>query len=75
MGTNRRSFAVLRNAGFAWSFDGIAHKERITCPSKGRYPDACFDYFFTLGMDSPLASVALAEGSDHRPVVMDVSVR
>ena len=40
-----RTFGLLRNSGFVWSFDGVAHNDRITCPGHGRYPDACFDYF------------------------------
>ena len=70
-----RTFSMLRKAGFHWSFDGIAHKDRITCPGKGRYPDACFDYFFTRGIGKPLSVVAKAVGSDHLPVVMEVEIR
>jgi hypothetical protein len=70
-----RTFSMLRKAGFHWSFDGIDHKDRITCPGKGRYPDACFDYFFTRGIGKPLSVVAKAGGSDHLPVVMEVEIR
>jgi endonuclease/exonuclease/phosphatase family metal-dependent hydrolase len=70
-----RTFGMLRKAGFKWSFDGVAHANRITCPSKGRYPDACFDQLFTRGLGNPIASVVVAKGSDHRPVVMEVLAR
>jgi len=70
-----RTFDMLAKAGFKWGFDGIAHKDRITCPGKGPYPDACFDHVFTRGLGAPLSSVAVVEGSDHRPVVMEVSLR
>ena len=69
-----RTFGMLRKAGFKWSFDGVAHADRITCPGKGRYPDACFDQLFTRGLGNPIASVVVAEGSDHRPVVMEISL-
>lgn len=69
-----RTFGMLRKAGFKWSFDGVPHADRITCPGKGRYPDACFDQMFTRGLGNPISSVALAEGSDHRPVVMEISL-
>ena len=64
-----RTFSFLRKAGFDWSFEGIEHQNRITCPAKGRYPAACFDYFWTRGLGKPLSSVRSAEGSDHLPVV------
>ncbi len=63
------------SAGFHWSFEGIAHKDRITCPRIGRYPDACFDYFFARGLGKPLSAVVKASGSDHLPLVMDVEIR
>jgi endonuclease/exonuclease/phosphatase family metal-dependent hydrolase len=69
------TFGMLRKAGFKWSFDGVAHADRITCPGKGRYPDACFDQLFTRGLGNPIASVVVAKGSDHRPVVMEVLPR
>jgi endonuclease/exonuclease/phosphatase family metal-dependent hydrolase len=67
-----RTFDLLRKAGFQWTFDGIPHASRITCPGKGRYPDACFDHVFTKGLGKPTASVVKAEGSDHFPVIVDV---
>lgn len=70
-----RTFSFLRKAGFQWSFEGIAHPDRITCPAKGRYPPACFDYFWTRGLGKPLSSVKAAEGSDHLPVVLEISVQ
>ena len=69
-----RTFGMLRKDGFQWSFDGIAQPDRITCPGKGRYPDACFDQIFTRGFGKPIASVVAAKGSDHLPVVMEVSI-
>lgn len=69
-----RTFSFLRKAGFNWSFEGIAHADRITCPAKGRYPPACFDYFWTRGLSKPLSSVKPAKGSDHLPVVLEISL-
>jgi endonuclease/exonuclease/phosphatase family metal-dependent hydrolase len=67
-----RTFDLMRKAGFHWTFDGIPHRSRITCPGQGRYPDACFDQVFTKGLGKPTASVVQATGSDHFPVVVDV---
>jgi len=69
-----RTFGFLRKAGFAWSFDGVTHEHRITCPAAGRYPPACFDFFFTKGLGKPASWVADAEGSDHLPVVLDIAL-
>lgn len=67
-----RTFGFLRKAGFHWTFEGVPHGSRITCPGKGRYPDACFDHIFVRGLEKPTAFVVKAGGSDHLPVVVDV---
>jgi endonuclease/exonuclease/phosphatase family metal-dependent hydrolase len=69
-----RTFNMLRAQKFSWAFDGVRHENRITCPGKGRYPDASFDHFFTRGLNRPLARVVPATASDHRPVVMDIAI-
>ena len=69
-----RTFGQLQKAGFSWSFEGIDHVRRITCPGKGKYPDACFDYFWTRGLKAPLSNIATAKGSDHLPVVIDIVI-
>lgn len=69
-----QSFQMLRKAGFAWGFESIAHEDRITCPAKGRYPAASFDHFWTRGLGKPLSSVSTSEGSDHLPVVLEISL-
>ncbi|WP_265594421.1 endonuclease/exonuclease/phosphatase family protein [Haloferula sp. BvORR071] len=69
-----RTFSFLRKAGFSWSFEGIEHRDRITCPGKGSYPAACFDYFWTKGLGRPLSSPKAAKASDHLPVVLEISL-
>ena len=69
-----RTFTLLRDAGFWWTFEGIPHAARITCPGNGRYPDACFDHFLTKGAGKPAARVVQAAGSDHFPVVLDLAL-
>lgn len=66
------TFGLLRKAGFRWSFDGVPHADRITCPAKGKYPPACFDYFFTKGLAGPASQVKPAAGSDHLPVLLEI---
>lgn len=69
-----RSFQLLRKEGFWWTFSEINHADRITCPGKGRYPDASFDHLWTLGLRKPVASVKNARGSDHFPVMIDIAI-
>jgi endonuclease/exonuclease/phosphatase family metal-dependent hydrolase len=70
-----RTFGLLKKAVFNWAFAGLDLKDRVTCPGHGRYPDACFDHFFTKGLGAPAATVAKVEGSDHLPVTVDVMVK
>jgi endonuclease/exonuclease/phosphatase family metal-dependent hydrolase len=67
-----RTFDFLRKAGFKWSFEGIDHDFRITCPAKGRYPAASFDHIWTKGLGEPVASPQQSNVSDHLPVVIDI---
>lgn len=69
-----RTFALLRAQQFDWAFAGVRHQDRITCPGKGRYPDACFDQFFTRGLNRPVARVIPSTASDHYPVVIDIAM-
>lgn len=69
-----RSFPLLRKQGFWWTFAGLEHPDRITCPRKGKYPDASFDHIWTKGLGKSVASVVKAEGSDHLPVVVEVVI-
>lgn len=38
------------------------------------HPAACFDYLWTKGLSNALSSVKLGEGSDHLPVLLQISV-
>lgn len=62
----------IQQAGFFWAFEGVPHKDRITIPASGSYPDACFDHLFTRNLGRPVARVVETLGSDHRPVLVDV---
>jgi endonuclease/exonuclease/phosphatase family metal-dependent hydrolase len=69
-----RTFDILKDAKFHWTFDGIDHKFRVTCPSKGRYPSASFDHIWTKNLGRPVASPHLSNASDHLPVVIDITM-
>ena len=73
---SERTFPLMLKAGFYWTYDGIPLEIRITCPGKGRYPPACFDHVFTLGLGKPVATpLRNISGSDHLPVSVDLEIR
>ncbi len=72
---SEQTFRLLSDAGFFWTFEDVPFRRRITCPAKGRYPDACFDHVFAAGFGRPVASpVADIAGSDHLPVTAELSL-
>ena len=69
-----QSIPIFEEAGFSWTWSGIPLEQRVTWPSNGRYPDACFDGFFVRGIEVGSLTVddRWDEWSDHRPVVLEV---
>ncbi len=67
-----KTLHAIIGSGFRWTFDGVPFVSRVTHP-KDKYPDACFDHIFTLGLGKQTASVHPYPGiSDHNPVVLDL---
>jgi endonuclease/exonuclease/phosphatase family metal-dependent hydrolase len=72
---SERTFKLFLESGFFWSFEGVPHNLRITCPAKGRYPAASFDHIFVKNLGRPVASpLGSVVGSDHLPVVVEFVV-
>ena len=69
-----RTFSFLKKAGFHWTFEGIDHHYRVTCPAKGRYSAASFDHIWTKNLGKPLASPKQSSASDHLPVVINITL-
>jgi endonuclease/exonuclease/phosphatase family metal-dependent hydrolase len=65
-----KTFNILESAGFIWPWRNTPLAERITLPSSGRFPDACFDGFVVKGdMRVVSCEVLPIDGvSDHKPV-------
>lgn len=64
------------NAGFRWAWEGVPLGDRLTLPSEGRYPAACFDHVFLHGNVEVIGIAIEPTGksaSDHRPVTMRVA--
>ena len=69
-----KTLHAIIGSGFRWTFDGIPFASRVTHP-KDKYPDACFDHIFTLGLGRQTASVhPYPHLSDHNPVVLDLVI-
>ena len=66
------TFTLLREK-FVWSWEEVSFAERVTCPAKGRYPDACFDGFLVRGAQILSCKPLPIQGvSDHFPVLLTI---
>lgn len=65
-----KTFRIFEDAGYKWPWAGTPLAERVTLPSSGRFPDACFDGFVVKGDRRVVSCEVLPiDGvSDHRPV-------
>jgi endonuclease/exonuclease/phosphatase family metal-dependent hydrolase len=67
---HEQTLEYFKCAGFHSGWDGVPFAERVTWPARGRFDDACFDYFMVRGI-APSNSELLTDFdhlSDHRPV-------
>lgn len=68
---HEQTVEIFKEAGFDWGWDGVPFDQRVTWPSNGRYPDACFDMFLVKEVSGVSRVLSEYEGlSDHLPVVM-----
>src|SRR4051812_10423404 len=60
----------LMTNGFLWTWEKIPMAQRITMPSEGQFPAACFDHIFYRGLALKKAQLLPASkvSSDHRAV-------
>lgn len=63
---------TFEDNGFTSGFENIPLPQRVTLPSKGRYPDATFAYIFVKGSnEKPLnPSILKSQVSDHSQVTI-----
>lgn len=72
---DERTIAILTDAGFHSTWEGVPLEERITWPPRGGFPPACFDYILTKGLPPLTAEVLFKPAwalSDHRPVLLSI---
>ena len=67
------TLTTLTSNGFTSCFTDVPREKRITCPAKGAYPSATFDYLFMNGaLLQRLPWIISSEFSDHYPVICDL---
>ena len=69
---SEKTLQTFEENGFTSGFENIPLFQRVTLPSKGRYPDATFDYIFVKGsQEEALKPLILkTQVSDHLPVTV-----
>jgi endonuclease/exonuclease/phosphatase family metal-dependent hydrolase len=72
---SENTLRLLKKEGFRSGFENVPASNRVTCPGKGRYPDATFDWIFVRGGDSVSnPKITSFQVSDHFPVTREVDV-
>jgi endonuclease/exonuclease/phosphatase family metal-dependent hydrolase len=78
-----QTLSLLTQAGFRSAWENRPLADRVTLPSKPSnnpkyppFPDACFDYVFVKGarIDSARVQILDPAPSDHRPVIVEISL-
>jgi endonuclease/exonuclease/phosphatase family metal-dependent hydrolase len=74
--TGEHTFELLHQNGFAWGWKNVPLAKRVTVPSEGRYPDACFDGFFVRGAEIISSEIILDDCgvSDHLSVKLTIDL-
>lgn len=72
---SERTVGLLHESGFRSGFEQVPLVARVTCPGRGRYPDATFDYIWSRDavLDRPPLITAAAL-SDHHPVTCELRI-
>jgi endonuclease/exonuclease/phosphatase family metal-dependent hydrolase len=74
--SSEKTLKIFEKNGFNSGFENIPLSERVTLPSKGRYPDTTFDYIFIRGngLKSTEPTIFQNDSSDHLPVTIKISM-
>jgi len=67
---HERTLEYFFRVGFHSGWDQVPFAERVTWPARGRFDDACFDYFVVRGVPPTRTELLTAFDhlSDHRPI-------
>ncbi len=74
--SSEKTLKIFEENGFNSGFENIPLSERVTLPSKGRYPDATFDYIFIKGngLKGTKPTIFQNDTSDHLPVTTKITM-
>ena len=73
---SERTLTIFADNQFESKYEGVASKQRITIPGKGKYPDATFDYLFVRPKSiSSKPTITPVTVSDHYPVVRRINLQ
>ena len=74
MFASEKTLSTLTDAGFRNCMEGLPLLKRVTHPGNHGFPDATFDYLFSVNAASRDALITLSDVSDHYPVTCDFTM-
>lgn len=72
---SEKTLRLFADDGYSSGFEGVPLARRVTYPTKGRYPDATFDYVFVKGAIGQQPHIFSNMVSDHFPVTRVIETR
>jgi endonuclease/exonuclease/phosphatase family metal-dependent hydrolase len=75
MFASEKTLSTLTDAGFRNCMEDLPLPKRVTHPGNHGYPDATFDYLFSVNAASGPALITASPASDHYPVTCDFTIK
>ena len=72
---SEETLSIIEKIGFHNCMAGLPLNERVTHPANHGYPDATFDYLFTIGASVARPTIVASDVSDHYPVTCDITLQ
>ena len=73
MFASEKTLSIIEESGFQNCMARLPLAERVTHPANHGYPDATFDYLFTIGAAVGRPTIVASDVSDHYPVTCDIT--
>jgi endonuclease/exonuclease/phosphatase family metal-dependent hydrolase len=75
MFASEKTLSTLTDAGFGNCMEGLPLPKRVTHPGNHGFPDATFDYLFSVNAVSRPALITASDVSDHYPATCDFTIK
>ncbi len=75
MFASEKTLSTLTDAGFQNCMEGLPLLKRVTHPGSHGFPDATFDYLFSVNTAARPALITPSNVSDHYPVTCDFTIK